>query len=189
MSNYLMYDNVGVVLFEVKHGRAMERDAVDTILDQWNRERPDLDVSSMGVLGRLARANRLASLDVQKFMNTFGLEPWEFDVLATLRRSAAEAPLTPGQLASLTMIGSAAMTNRVDRLVNRGLIHRETNPDNRRQLLVSLTPEGLALVDEVVEHHVENQQKMLDGLSKTERVQLANLLRKFLLANNDGDPS
>ena len=168
----------------------MNRDAVDTILDQWNRERPDLDVGSMGVLGRLNRASRLASLDVQKFMNQFGLEPWEFDVLATLRRSAAEAaPLTPGRLASLTMIGSAAMTNRVDRLVNRGLIHRETNPENRRQLLVSLTPEGLALVDEVVEHHVENQQRMLEGLSKTEQAQLANLLRKFLLSNNDGEPS
>ncbi|MFK0041092.1 MarR family winged helix-turn-helix transcriptional regulator [Paenarthrobacter sp. NPDC090517] len=167
----------------------MDRDAVDTILEQWNKERPDLDVSSMGVLGRLNRASRLASLDVQKFMSQFGLEPWEFDVLATLRRSAAEAPLTPGRLASLTMIGSAAMTNRVDRLVNRGLVHRETNPDNRRQLLISLTPKGLALVDEVVDHHVENQHKMLEGLSKTERVQLANLLRKFLLTNNDGEPS
>ncbi|MEV7660495.1 MarR family transcriptional regulator [Paenarthrobacter sp. NPDC089316] len=167
----------------------MNRDAVDTILNQWKRERPDLDVSSMGVLGRLSRASRLASLNVQKFMNQFGLEPWEFDVLATLRRSAPEAPLTPGRLASLTMIGSAAMTNRVDRLVNRGLIHRETNPENRRQLLVSLTPEGRALVDDVVEHHVENQQKMLEGLSRTEQTQLANLLRKFLLANNDGEPS
>ncbi|MDR6986008.1 DNA-binding MarR family transcriptional regulator [Paenarthrobacter nitroguajacolicus] len=167
----------------------MDRDAVDMILEQWNKERPDVDVSSMGVLGRLNRASRLASLDVQKFMNQFGLEPWEFDVLATLRRSAAEAPLTPGRLASLTMIGSAAMTNRVDRLVSRGLVHRETNPENRRQLLISLTPEGLALVDDVVEHHVENQQKMLEGLSKTEQTQLANLLRKFLLTNNDGEPS
>ncbi|MEO3939829.1 MarR family transcriptional regulator [Paenarthrobacter nicotinovorans] len=167
----------------------MNRDAVDMILEQWNAERPDVDVSSMGVLGRLNRASRLASLEVQKFMNQFGLEPWEFDVLATLRRSAAEAPLTPGRLASLTMIGSAAMTNRVDRLVNRGLVHRETNPENRRQLLISLTPEGLTLVDDVVEHHVENQQKMLEGLSKTEQTQLANLLRKFLLTNNDGEPS
>jgi hypothetical protein len=74
----------------------MDRDAVDLILEQWNKERPDVDVSSMGVLGRLNRASRLASLDVQKFMNRFGLEPWEFDVLATLRRSAPEAPLTPG---------------------------------------------------------------------------------------------
>lgn len=166
----------------------MDRDAVDMILEQWNKERPDLDVGSMGVLGRLNRASRLAALDVQKFMNQFGLEPWEFDVLATLRRSAEEAPLTPGRLASLTMIGSAAMTNRVDRLVSRGLVHRETNPENRRQLLISLTAEGLALVDEVVEHHVENQQKMLEGLTKSERTQLANLLRKFLLTNNDGEP-
>lgn len=167
----------------------MDRDAVDLILEQWNKERPDVDVSSMGVLGRLNRASRLVGLDVQRFMNRFGLEPWEFDVLATLRRSAAEAPLTPGRLASLTMIGSAAMTNRVDRLVSRGLVHRETNPDNRRQLLISLTPEGRTLVDEVVEHHVGNQQRMLDGLSKTEQAQLANLLRKFLLMNDDGEPA
>lgn len=87
------------------------------------------------------------------------------------------------------MIDSAAKTNFVNRLVNRGLVDRETNHENRRQLLISLTPEGLALVDKVVEHHVENQHKMLERLSKTERTQLANHFRKFLLSNNDGEPA
>ncbi|MGF4045392.1 MarR family winged helix-turn-helix transcriptional regulator [Paenarthrobacter nitroguajacolicus] len=167
----------------------MEQDAVDRILEQWQRERPDLDVTSMGVMGRLTRASRLASLDLQEFMSQFGLEPWEFDVLATLRRSAAEGPLTSGQLASLTMVGSAAMTNRVDRLVARGLVRRETNPHNRRQLLISLTPDGEALADEVVEHHVINQKKMLRGLSKSEMSNLADLLRKFLLSHDDAGKS
>ena len=167
----------------------MAEDEVDRLVAAWARERPDLDVRPLEVLSRVTRLARHLDRARRRSFAAHDLEPWEFDVLATLRRSAAEAPLTPGRLASLTMIGSAAMTNRVDRLVNRGLVHRETNPDNRRQLLISLTPEGLALVDEVVDHHVENQHKMLEGLSKTERAQLANLLRKFLLTNNDGEPS
>ncbi|MBC7631518.1 MarR family transcriptional regulator [Aeromicrobium sp.] len=164
----------------------MESDAVDNILEQWNRERPDLDVSAMGVMGRLTRASGIARADLQQFMRRFGIEPWEFDVIATLRRARIEGPLTSGQLAGMTMVGSAAMTNRVDRLVDRGLVHREINPRNRRQLLISLTPQGVALVDDVVEHHVENQHKMLAALDETEVQTLSNLLRKFLLSHGDG---
>lgn len=163
----------------------MEHDAVDGILDQWHEERPDLDVTAMGVMGRLARASRVAHTDLQRFLAQFDLEPWEFDVLATLRRAGPHVPLPSGRLAAMTMVGSAAMTNRVDRLVKRGLIHRETNPDNRRQLLISLTPPGFAHIDEVVGHHVDNQHKMLSGLDPTEISTLADLLRKFLLSHGD----
>lgn len=162
------------------------QDAVDNVLKQWERERPDLDVSAMGVMGRLTRANGLARADLQRFMTQFGLEPWEFDVIATLRRARAEGPLSAGQLAGMTMVGSAAMTHRVDRLVARGLVHRETNPNNRRQLLISLTPQGEALADDVVGHHVENQHKMLSALSASEVQTFSNLLRKFLLSHGDG---
>lgn len=164
----------------------MESDAVDNILEQWSRERPDLDVSAMGVMGRLTRASGMARADLQQFMRQFGLEPWEFDVIATLRRARAEGPLTSGQLAGMTMVGSAAMTNRVDRLVDRGLVHRETNPRNRRQLLISLTPQGVTLADDVVGHHVENQHKMLAALDEAEVQTFSNLLRKFLLSHGDG---
>lgn len=163
----------------------MEHDAVDGILEQWHLERPDLDVTAMGVMGRLARASRVAQVDLQKLMSQFDLEPWEFDVLATLRRSTAEAPLTAGQLAAMTMVGSAATTHRVDRLVERGLVQRAVNPDNRRQLLISLTPEGEALIDKVVGHHVANQHRMLAGLTPGEIDTFADLLRKFLLSHGD----
>lgn len=163
----------------------MKRDVVDNILEQWNRERPDLDVSAMGVMGRLSRASGMAHADLRQLMNQFGLEPWEFDVIATLRRARADGPLTAGQLAGMTMVGSAAMTNRIDRLVDRGLVHRETNPANRRQLLLSLTSQGATLVDDVVEHHVDNQHKMLAALDATEIQTFADLLRKFLLSQGD----
>lgn len=166
-------------------GVRMEHDAVDNYLAQWAVERPDLDVRTMGVMGRLSRFNAIVRADLQRFMNQFGLEPWEFDVLATLRRAGGAGPLTSGHLAAQTMVGSAAMTNRVDRLVGRDLIDRETNPQNRRQLLISLTPQGRQLVDEVVAHHVENQRTMLQALNEREQETLARLLRKFLLSQDD----
>lgn len=163
----------------------MEIDRVDRILEQWRRERPDLDVSAMGVLGRLARASRLARTSIQRLMAGHGLEPWEFDVLATLRRSGIDNPITAGNLAEQTMVGSAAMTNRVDRLVERGLVDRRTNPNNRRQLLISLTPAGLRLIDEVMVDHVAGQQEMLASLTPDDIDTFADLLRRFLLAHGD----
>ncbi len=163
----------------------MEQDAVDRVLAQWHRERPDLDVSAMGVLGRIARVNWLARTNLQAFFAQFGLEIWEFDVLATLRRSAAETPVTSGRLAEMTMVGSAATTNRVEQLVRRGLVRRQTNPNNRRQLLISLTPKGRELVDEVVGQHVANQQETLSGLTSDEMETLTSLLRKLLISQGD----
>ncbi|MFD6949665.1 MarR family transcriptional regulator [Nocardiopsis sp. TSRI0078] len=160
-------------------------DAVDVFLDQWARERPDLDTAPMGVLGRLSRASRLLSRGVGAYFSEQGLESWEFDVLATLRRAGHPRRLTPKELVAMTMVGSAAMTHRVDRLVGRGLVTREVDPGNRRRTLVGLTPEGLALVDRVVEGHVANQLRLLGGLEEGEREQLAALLRKLLLSLGD----
>ncbi|RKS07340.1 DNA-binding MarR family transcriptional regulator [Nocardiopsis sp. Huas11] len=160
-------------------------DAVDVFLDQWGRERPDLDVSPMGLIGRVQRLNRLLVRGLEEYFVTQGLELWEFDVLGTLRRSGAPYALTPKELVRMTMVGSAAMTNRVDRLVKRGLVSREVDPENRRRTVVSLTPEGLELVDVAVKGHVANEERLLEGLDGGERARMVELLRTLLLSLDD----
>jgi DNA-binding MarR family transcriptional regulator len=162
------------------------RDAVDVLLGQWRAERPDLDPSPMGVIGRVSRASRVVDRELRESFAAHGVEPWEFDVLATLRRAAPDGYLTAGQLVASAMVTSGAITNRIDRLVSRGLVSRATDPDNRRQVLIGLTPAGRALVDDLVVGHLEAEQQLLSGLTEREQQQLARLLRKFLLHHGDG---
>lgn len=161
------------------------RDVVDEVVDQWARVRPDLDVSPMAVVGRLSRASRLMERSVRQYFADHELEPWEYDVLATLRRSGPPYTLTPGDLTRTVMIGSSALTNRVDRLVSRGFATREVDPDNRRRVLITLTPAGLELVDRVAVGHYANENRLLAGLGPTQREDLAATLRTLLASLGD----
>lgn len=163
-------------------------DAVDLYLEQWARERPDLDTSPMGILGRMNRLQQILGRGVGDLLAEYDLERWEFDVLATLRRSGAPYQLNNKDLVRMMMVGSAAMTNRVDRLVRKELVYRAEDPASRRRILVSLTDKGLELVNGAVEGHVVNEARLLDGLSAEEQVQLADLLRKLLLSLGDTAP-
>lgn len=148
---------------------------------QWRRERPDLEVRPMLVLGRLSEAAGLIGQErLAPVFARFGLQRGEFDVLATLRRAGKPFALTPTALYEATMISSGAMTNRLDRLEAAGLIRRAPHPDDRRGVLVSLTGKGRKLIDEALEAHVENQQAILSGLTDAEQEALAGLLEKLL---------
>ena len=162
-------------------------DHVDTVLSQWASQRPDLDVSAMGVVGRLSRAARLLERGVDVVLEEHDLGGGAFDILATLRRSGPPYQLTPGALVRSSMVTSGAVTARLDRLVAKGLVTRETDPENRRSVLVTLTPQGRRLVDRAVEAHVANEEALLEGLSARERTQLASLLRRLLVSLGDGD--
>jgi len=150
-------------------------------IEQWKRERPDLDVSPMGVLGRLNEASSLIARDrLAPLFARFGLQAGEFDVLATLRRSGAPYALTPTALYEATMVTSGAMTNRLDRLEKAGLILRGPHPNDRRGIVVQLTEKGLALIDAAVTAHVANEHEILAGLTGAERETLAQLLGKLI---------
>jgi DNA-binding MarR family transcriptional regulator len=153
-------------------------DAVDRILEQWARERPDLDASPMAVIGRVQQLAREIERALDRVFARFGLGVGEFDVLATLRRSGAPYRLTPGALLKSMMVTSGAVTKRVDRLERTGLVARAPDPDDRRGVLVGLTADGLKLVDRVVEEHIANEEDLLAGLTDAERERLARLLRK-----------
>ncbi|MBM2713447.1 MarR family transcriptional regulator [Mesorhizobium caraganae] len=152
-------------------------------VEQWARERPDLDVTPMLVLGRLNEASSLIARErLAPLFARFGLQAGEFDVLATLRRSGQPYALTPTALYEATMVTSGAMTNRLDRLEKAGLILRGPHPNDRRGIVVQLTEKGLALIDEALTAHVANEHEILAGLSSAERETLAQLLEK-LIAN------
>lgn len=157
-----------------------DKDHVDRILAQWRRERPDLDVSAMGPLGRLARLRTHVSREQEAVFADHGLTSASFDVLATLRRSGPPFQLSPGELLAATMVTSGTMTNRLDQLEKAGLVKRLENPEDRRGVIIALTPEGLKRIDAAVAAHVANQQRLVAGLTPEERDALDALLRKFL---------
>ncbi|KIC14250.1 MarR family winged helix-turn-helix transcriptional regulator [Leisingera sp. ANG-Vp] len=153
-------------------------DHVDFVTQQWERERPDLDVTAMGVIGRVARLYLAYQRGMHETFAEFGLNAAKFDVLATLRRSGAPYVLSPGDLLKATMVASGTMTNRLDRLEADGLVKREVNPEDSRSFLVGLTEEGFALIDRAVTAHVQTQAQLLDGLSSGDVAMLNSLLSK-----------
>jgi DNA-binding MarR family transcriptional regulator len=161
------------------------RDAVDTILDQWLAERPDLDPDPMGVTVRVARLAALFERGMDDTLAAQGLAGWEFEVLASLRRSGSPFELTVGRLLSTMMISSGTMTHRLDRLEKRRLVARTKDPLDRRGIRVRLTGEGRQLVDEVVVAHLDRERELLGGLDVEGQRKLADLLRKLLLSLDD----
>lgn len=136
-------------------------DAVDAILAQWRRERPELDVGAMGPIGRIKRCSALLQRRLEEVFTRFGMTFWEFDVLATLRRSGAPHCLAPTTLFSALMVTSGTMTHRLQKLESQGWVARVPNSEDARSMLVQLTPAGLALIDRAVEAHVENERAIL----------------------------
>lgn len=155
-------------------------DRIDKITKQWQRERPDLDISPMGLIGRLGNITLHLSREMEKVFSQFGLNTSSFDVLATLRRAGDPYTLSPGEMLSTLMVTSGTMTNRIDQLEKAGWVIRKVNPEDGRGFLVSLTPEGLELINKVIEAHVENQKRLVSGLSQQEQQALNQLLKVFL---------
>ena len=157
-------------------------DHVDDIVEQWGRERPDLDVSALALVGRLLRASRLADARLSEGIRIHGLESGWFDLLAALRRSGPPFELNPSELMRTTLLSSGGMTKRIDRLADEGLVVRRPDPGDRRGTLIRLTARGKALIDRALETHLANEERLLGGLSSSQRRQLDSLLQR-LLAN------
>ena len=152
-------------------------DEVDRIVAAWSRERPDLDVAPLGVLSRVSRLARHLDLARRTAFERHTLELWEFDVLAALRRAGEPYQLSPGALVTQTLVTSGTMTNRIDRLEARGLVERGPAPDDRRGVLVRLTPSGRARVDAALGDLLDVERQLLTALPEADRARLAELLR------------
>ena len=156
-------------------------DHIDRILAQWRRERPDLDVSPMGLLGRLFRVVQLANAALgESLAGGYELQPGWFDLLAALRRAGAPYELNPTQLMQATMLSSGGMTKRLDRLAEAGLVERRPDPADRRGTLVRLTRRGRSTIDKAVATHLANEDRLLRSLAAADRRALDRLLRTLL---------
>jgi len=162
------------------------RDAVDELIDQWKAQRPDLQPEVMGIFGRFGRVWTHATRAIEATLGRWNLQLGEFDVLATIRRAGPPFTVAPSQLTRSLMLSPSGMTSRLDRLEKLQLIERRASPDDRRSLLVVLTPAGRALVDEAVTAHVANETRLLSVLDAKERKALDRILRT-LLRSFDGD--
>ncbi|MFW6639718.1 MarR family winged helix-turn-helix transcriptional regulator [Nocardiopsis algeriensis] len=164
------------------------RDEVDGLIEAWRSERPDVDVTPLEVFSRVSRLARHLDRARRTVFTEHSLEPWEFDVLAELRRSGPPYELSPGRLLRATLVTSGTMTNRVDRLAAAGLVRRRPDPADKRGVLVCLTDKGAELIDAALASLLSYEESLLSPMPFEDRRQLASLLR-CLLAPLDMDPS
>src|SRR5262245_49108923 len=189
-----MYLDVKILRIERLEGKilaAVQRDMVDDILDQWRQARPDLDPSPMAVVFRLKRLARLFERATSRNFAAHDLDPADFAVLSTLRRTGPPHRMSAGKLGHALMLASGSTTNRIDRLEASGLIRRADDPDDRRGVLVELTALGLRRVETAVERHLAVERELLGALTEPQQDQLAGLLRRLLIALDEpapGDP-
>jgi len=158
----------------------MPPDHVARIQAEWARERPDLDVSPQGVIGRLHRLAGHLTEQLLVVYRRFGLGEGDFDVLATLRRAGPPFERAPGELAQFTMVTTGAMTKRIDRLERDGLVTRRRSTVDGRGRVVALTPAGRDLIDTAFTEHAHNERRLMEELSPEDAKQLEALLVTWL---------
>ena len=158
------------------------QDEVDRLVEAWRRERPDLDLGPMEVLSRMSRLDHHLDAARRAAFAAHDIEPWEFDVLAALRRAGTPYELSPGRLLRETLVTSGTMTNRVDRLVARAFVERLPDPRDRRGVLVRLTDRGRETVDGALSGLLEHERRLLSALSPEELRELAGLMRRLAVS-------
>ncbi|QZY51631.1 MarR family winged helix-turn-helix transcriptional regulator [Leucobacter tenebrionis] len=165
-----------------------QEDEVDRIIAAWERERPDLDLAPLTVFSRLWRIAKHVERARAHAFERSGLASWEFDVLSVLRRSGSPFTQSPKVLVQQTMVSSGTMTNRIDRMVERGLVRRLTDPNDGRGVLVEMTPHGLTLVDAAMTRLSDAEEHLLGGLARSERDRLSVLLRRLAASVDRFEP-
>jgi DNA-binding MarR family transcriptional regulator len=159
---------------------------VAAILDAWQAERPGLDVSPVAIFGRIARVDHYRDAALRAVYRRHKIDSGEYDVLAALRRSGPGYRLTPTELYRSVLVTSATMTERLDRLQRRGLIVRRPATRDRRSVLVELTPDGRALIDEAITGLLDTEASLLQDLTQDDRAALAGLLAKLAASLEQG---
>jgi DNA-binding MarR family transcriptional regulator len=162
----------------------MKRDVVDDILRQWSAERPELDTASLGVVIRIMSLHRAFQRQATEALEPLGLELFEYDVLSALRRQGRPFALPATGLAAETGLSGGAMTNRIDKLEARGLVRRRADKNDRRAVIVSLTPAGRRAIDDAIQARLDAADDSLQGISRKERNELAALLKKVRLTGS-----
>jgi DNA-binding MarR family transcriptional regulator len=159
---------------------ADKQDSIEHLLTEWRRERPDLDPWALGVFGRVRRLSTDIVRRAEAWLRPLDLTFESFSVIVTLRRSGPPYELNPTALYRDSLLSSGAITNRIDRVESAGLVKRRPDPNDRRGVIVQLTPKGRALADRAIAQHFSGMTAALTGLEPSERRQLTVLLAKLL---------
>lgn len=163
----------------------MKKDHVDKVMQQWRDTNSELDYYPMACFARLARAAKLMGHGVYSTIKEFGLQPSEFDILATIRRN--QSAVTPTQLYVSTMLTSGALTSRLNKLEEKQLIVRTLSAEDKRSFKISLTQKGTQLIDDALIAHLDNEKKLVEPLNHDEAEQLSELLKKWLIVHESSD--
>ena len=155
---------------------------IDIVQQQWQRERPDLDTSSIAIFGRIDRVSKVAQAQGKKVLDQLDVSAWEYEVLATLRRSGPDYELTPRELSGALLVSGGALTNRLDHLERAGYVERRQDPSDRRSIRIRLTRKGHEAADELVDLYLGRENELLDSLNTREQRLLEGLLRKLLIS-------
>lgn len=155
-------------------------DRIDLVLDDWSEERPDLSTKALGIVLRIQVLDKILADRLQGVLGGFGLEWWEYDVLSSLRRQGEPWRLTASEIAESSMLSPGALTNRIDRLMARGLVERMEDPADRRRVLVGLTGKGLHLIEGAIAARFRCAEECVEQLSPLEMEQLDRLLHRLL---------
>lgn len=165
---------------EPNSGEKPKPDVFDRVIEDWERERPDLDTTPIGIVGRLRLAGRLVTSFYDRSVKPFDLRPADFFLLSELRRAGSPYTLSPGELSQELVRSSGGITRMLDHLEQRGWIRRAPDPNDRRGVRAVLTDEGLALIDEALIDHFDNEAELLEDLAPSDRERLADLLREVV---------
>ncbi|WP_433325149.1 MarR family winged helix-turn-helix transcriptional regulator [Spirillospora sp. CA-294931] len=160
-------------------------DAVEAVLEQWRRERPDVDTWPLGIVGRIMRISRMWDKEIKDFLAGHDLEPGEFDMLSTLRRSGEPYELTAGAFLKASLVTTGAITLRVDRMQEKGLVTRVRDSADRRSVRIRLTERGLDVIERVLPLHIANEARLLQALDRDALQGLAGTLSTLLESYGD----
>lgn len=169
-----------------RHPRG-ERDRLDEMLDEWRRERPEIDASAMALVPRVMRLAYFYDRAMQRASRQFGLKPGWLDVLSSLRRTKAPHRMPATELARAVLLSSGGMTSRIDRMEEAGLVRRLPDPSDRRGVLVELTDKGHDVIDRAIDAHLELYARLTSVLGSAERSTFIDLMRKQTVAFERGD--
>jgi DNA-binding MarR family transcriptional regulator len=169
----------------MRYAAGMTRDIIDALQEDWGEERPDLDSEAMGVVLRIQALAKILGDQVAERLQEFGLQWWQYDVMSSLRRQGKPYRMAATELAEASMLTSGAMTNRIDRLEQQGLVRRLRDRADRRRVLIELTDQGLERVEGATKARFEIASTALAHMDRKSRRQLSDLLRLLVLAQAD----
>ncbi len=166
----------------------MAKDRIDVVLDEWSEERPnDLSRESLGIVLRIQVLEKVLADQLNEALARLELEWFEYDVLSSLRRKGAPFQLTASEIAEGAMLSPGALTNRIDRLIERNLVTRSEDPEDRRRVLITLTENGIKTVDRASVERFICAEDAVGHFSLAEKRKLNELLRECLLSAEESD--